>query len=78
MTDRPDRYQPKRETFGRWLLAQKDRGDWVDGLAAAARGDRDFPKDGDPEAVRAHLRKQQADGDTFQAVDDAELDWAAY
>jgi uncharacterized protein YozE (UPF0346 family) len=47
--------------FGRWLLTQRDRGDWVDGIAEAARADRTFPRDGDPEAVRAHLRKQQAD-----------------
>jgi hypothetical protein len=64
-------------SFGAWLLAQRDRGDWVDGIAAAARGDRTFPKNGDPEAVRAHLRKQQADGDAFVAVDDAESDWMA-
>lgn len=70
-----DRYQPKREAFGRWLLAQKDRGDWVDELATAARADRSFPKDGDPEAVRKHLRGQQAEGDVFQQVDDAESDW---
>jgi hypothetical protein len=75
MVDQAERYQPKRESFGRWLLAQKDRGDWVDGLATTARADRAFPKDGDPEAVRAHLRVQQAEGDVFQAVDDAELDW---
>ncbi len=61
--------------FGRWLLDQRDRGDWVDGLADAARADRTFPKNGDPEAVRSHLRRQQADGDTFQAVEDAENDW---
>ena len=67
--------QPEREPFGKWLVSQKDRGDWVDGLADAARADRTFPKNGDPEAVRAHLRKQQADGDTFQAVEDAENDW---
>lgn len=65
-------------TFGRWLIAQRDRGDWVDGLANAARADRAFPKDGDPEVVRAYLRKQQADGDVFAAVDDAEVDWLAY
>lgn len=63
------------EPFGAWLLRQRDRGDWVDGLAAAARADRAFPKAGDPEAVRAYLRAQQADGDTFQAVEDAENDW---
>jgi len=72
------RQSAEREPFGRWLLAQTDRGDWVDGLAAAARADRSFPKDGDPEAVRAHLRKQQADGDVFQIVDDAEMDWLSY
>lgn len=71
----PESYLRKREAFGRWLLAQRDRGDWVDDLANAARADRTFPKDGDPEAVRAHLRKQQADGDVFQAVEDAEIDW---
>lgn len=69
-----DEYQDKPE-FGRWLLAQRDRGDWVDGIADAARADRTFPKSGDPEAVRKHLRSQQADGDAFAAIDDAESDW---
>jgi hypothetical protein len=63
--------------FGRWLLTQRDRGDWVDGIAEAARADRTFPRDGDPEAIRAHLRKQQADGNAFAAIDDAESDWMA-
>ena len=63
--------------FGRWLLIQRNRGDWVDGIADAARADRTFPKNGDPEAVRAHLRQQQADGDAFAAIDDAESDWMA-
>ncbi|GAA0661315.1 uncharacterized protein YozE (UPF0346 family) [Sphingomonas insulae] len=63
--------------FGRWLLTQRNRGDWVDGIAEAARADRTFPREGDPEAVRAHLRKQQADGDAFAAIDDAESDWMA-
>jgi uncharacterized protein YozE (UPF0346 family) len=63
------------QAFTAWLLTQKDRGDWVDDLAAAARADRTFPKNSDLEAVRAHLRKQQADGDTFQAIEDVESDW---
>jgi len=71
-----DQQEPK-PPFGKWLLAQRDRGDWVDGIADAARADRTFPKTGDPEAVRAHLRKQQADGDAFAAIDDAESDWMA-
>lgn len=75
--DSTDDLMPASETFGRWLLKQRARGDWVDGLADAARADRTFPKDGDPEAVRGHLRKQQADGDVFAAIDDAESDWMA-
>lgn len=77
MADYNDDAEPLRVAFGRWLLTQRGRGDWVDGLADAARADRTFPRDGDPEAVRAHLRKQQADGDAFAAVDDAEGDWMA-
>ncbi|MDO7843482.1 YozE family protein [Sphingomonas immobilis] len=77
MVEQRARYMQKAEPFGRWLLSQRDRGDWIDDLANAARADRTFPKDGDPEAVRKHLRGQQADGDVFAAVDDAETDWAA-
>ncbi|MEG3145183.1 YozE family protein [Sphingomonas sp. RT2P30] len=69
------RYQPGRESFGRWLLAQHVRGDWVGDLAMAARGDRTFPKDGDPEEVRKHLSAQQAYVNVLQAVDDAENEW---
>lgn len=67
-----------REPFGRWLLAQTDRGDWIDPIAAAARKDPAFPKNGDPEAVRKHMSTRGADSDVFEALDDAELDWASY
>lgn len=77
LNDQNNEDQAPREAFGRWLLKQRDRGDWVDGLADAARADRTFPKEGDPEDVRAHLRKQQADGDAFAAIDDGEGDWQA-
>ena len=77
MTDHDDDQPEPKIAFGRWLLEQRDRGDWVDGIADAARADRTFPKNGDPEAVRKHLRGQQADGDAFAAVDDAESDWMA-
>jgi hypothetical protein len=60
-----------------WLLAQKDRGDRMDPIAAAARKDAAFPKDGDPETVRKHLSARGADCEVFEALDDAELDWAA-
>lgn len=64
-----------REPFGRWLLAQRDRGDWVDDLATAARADRGFPRNGSPEDVRKRLQSFGADGDAFEQVDDAERDW---
>lgn len=69
-----DRSAEQSTPFGQWLLQQRDRSDWI---ADAARADRTFPRNGDPEAVRAHLRKQQADGDAVAAVDDAEGDWMA-
>lgn len=77
MVEQQARYETTREPFGRWLLKQRDRGDWVDGLADAARGDRAFPKDGDVDAVRRRLGELGADPDTFEALDDAELDWLA-
>jgi uncharacterized protein YozE (UPF0346 family) len=77
MTDSEDEQPTPKLAFGRWLLTQRERGDWVDGIADAARADRTFPKSGDPEAVRAHLRGQQADSDAFAAIDDAESDWMA-
>ncbi|MES2339619.1 MAG: hypothetical protein V4537_16125 [Pseudomonadota bacterium] len=78
MTSDEIRHGVERPTFGAWLLTQRDRGDWVDGLAEAARADRSFPRHGDVEAVRARLREQQADGDAFQALEDAEADWLSY
>lgn len=65
----------RREPFGEWLLAQRDRGDWVDALATAARADRGFPRNGSPEDVRKRLQSFGADGDTFEQVEDAERDW---
>jgi len=73
-----DAIETKAEAFGRWLLKQRGRGDWIDGVAEAARADRQFPRDGDPEAVRKRLREMSADGDAFAAIDDAELHWLAY
>lgn len=73
-----DAIETQAEAFGRWLLKQRDRGDWIDGVAEAARADRQFPRDGDPEAVRKRLREMSADGDAFAAIDDAELHWLAY
>ena len=68
----------ERQAFGRWLLTQEKRDDWIAPLAAAAKRDPRFPKDGDPEKVRDYLSKAGADGDMLEALDDAELDWASY
>ena len=73
-----DRYGEPRPSFAAWLLLQKDREDGVGRLAQAARTDRQFPRDGDADAVRAHLKRMQADGDTFEAVVDGEMDWLSY
>ncbi|MFD1950267.1 hypothetical protein ACFSGX_05740 [Sphingomonas arantia] len=66
------------ETFGAWLLLQKDREGRVGDLATAARSDPKFPRMGSPEDVRARLRDTMAEGDMFEAVDDAEADWMHY
>lgn len=73
-----DRYGEARQPFGAWLVMQRDRGDWIDGIAAVARADPAFPKSGDVEAVRRRMAERGADGDAFEALDDAELDWLSY
>ncbi|WP_267382628.1 MULTISPECIES: hypothetical protein [unclassified Sphingomonas] len=73
-----DRHGEDRPAFGAWLMMQRDRGDWVDGIAEAARADRAFPRGGDVETVRKRLRDMGADGDAFAALDDAEMDWLSY
>ena len=63
--------------FDAWLLKQTVRGGFVGQLATAAGTDRRFPKAGNPKAMRAHLRVAMADGDMFDAVEDAEANcWA--
>jgi hypothetical protein len=61
--------------FGAWLLKQDIRGDIVGELARSAKADRRFPKQGTPEQVHAHLQAAQADGNTWAALEEAEMDW---
>ena len=63
------------ETFGEWLLAQKDATGSMADLIAAAKADRSFPRRGSPDDVRKRLNEMQADGDMHAVVDDAETDW---
>lgn len=72
-----DRYKGSPPAFGAWLSKQNGRNGFVGQLAVAAAAGRRFPKSGDPEAVRAYLRASMADGDMYDAVEDAEADWRA-
>jgi hypothetical protein len=65
-----------RGPFGRWLVRQPEEGVRA-GLIRAAKADRKFPLDGDADAARARLNECSAEGDMFEALDDAELDWAS-
>lgn len=64
-----------RAPFGAWLITQIGRSGWIGDLAKAAKVDRTFPRDGDPDSVRAHLNGKQADSDMLEAVNDAERSW---
>jgi len=64
-----------REPFGAWLLCQVARDGWIGDLAKAAKADRTFPKEGDPDAVRKHLSDNRAESDMLEAIDDAERAW---
>jgi hypothetical protein len=63
--------------FGDWLLQQRNRTGWVGDLVTSAKADPKFPKGGSPDDVRARLREVMAEGDMFEAVDDAEADWSS-
>lgn len=64
--------------LGRWLLRQRERGDAVGQLAAAACRDAGFPIDGDFARISARLNQIGADPDMHEALEEAELDWASY
>lgn len=68
-----------REPFGRWLVAQaaRKKSGWVADLAKWAKGDPRAPAAATPDDVRKRLTEIYAEGDAFEALDDAELDWLA-
>ena len=65
------------QPLGRWLLSQHARTDIVGELAQSARRDPGFPADGDFAAISKRLNALGADGDMHEALETAELDWAA-
>lgn len=62
-------------SFGPWLKSQRDRDDWVGRLGSMAARDQAFPERADPDAVRAHLSRLDAEPDLFEILDDAEMEW---
>ena len=64
--------------FGEWLLLQTKRPGMLGELAKAAKLDRQFPKRGSVNDVRVRFSAVGADGDAFEALEDAEreYDWA--
>jgi uncharacterized protein YozE (UPF0346 family) len=77
-TAQPARYETKPQPLGRWLLGQTGRDDAIGALARAAKADRGFPKDGDYEAISRRLNELQADGDTHEALEQADIEAVAY
>lgn len=63
--------------LARWLIGQRNRDDLVGQLAEAARRDTGFPLDGDFAAISTRLNAVGANPDMHEALDQAELDWAA-
>ena len=63
-------------SFGEWLLDQTGarRGSLAD-LAKAAKLDRSFTRKGTAHDVRARFSAVGADGDAFEALEDAELEY---
>jgi len=66
---------PMSMSFAAWLLDQSGRKGVVGDLAKAARLDRQFPKRGSADDVRARFSAAGADGDAFEALDDAEREY---
>lgn len=64
------------QIFGEWLVGQQGRTGWVGQLGDAASRDRSFPRQGDIGAVRAWLGAQRASGDDWEALEDAEREYA--
>ena len=66
------------QPFGRWLIGQSTRDNYIGALAKQALRDPAFPKDGDPDQARKRLSYLGADGDAFEALEDAEREWLAH
>lgn len=66
------------EAFGAWLLSQAKREDWIGTLALQATTDPRFSRTTTPDELRKRLQEAGAEGDSFEALDDAEVEWLAH
>jgi len=69
--------RPDPEPFAAWLLEQARlrRDGPIGDLAKMAKADPAFPKKGSAEDVRKRIGLAGADGDAFEALDDAEREY---
>ncbi|WP_311269760.1 hypothetical protein [Sphingobium sp. WCS2017Hpa-17] len=63
------------EAFGAWLLRHAKREDWIGTLAKQAKSDPWFRAATTPNELRKRLQEAGAEGDIFEALDDAEVAW---
>lgn len=63
------------EPFGAWLLKQTGRDDWIGTLAKQAKSDPRFIRTTALDELRKRLQEAGAEGDSFEALDDAEVEW---
>lgn len=63
------------EGFGEWLVKQIKRDGWIGTLAKSAKADLRFRSGSTPDDLRKRLQEAGAEGDTFEALDDAESEW---
>lgn len=65
----------QRPSFAAWLVNQGKQPGSLGELARAVKLDRLFPKAGSADDVRARFSAAGADGDAFEALDDAEREF---
>ncbi|WP_278392040.1 YozE family protein [Sphingobium yanoikuyae] len=63
--------------FGQWLIEQENREGAIGELAKHAKADRSFPKSGTVKDVWKRLNTMQVEGDLYDAMEEAELDYLA-
>ncbi|TZG24592.1 hypothetical protein [Sphingomonas montanisoli] len=68
----------ERQPFASWLLQQQNKGGFIGSLAKGMKDARGFPRQGSVDDVRKFLSTIRAEGDAFEALDDAENDWLCH